>query len=144
MAKKPSGGCRVCEEYSTELIIAVKDETAGKNRLYHILISESAALIWRLRCEWRISKQDDETKWHSKVEIHNRWVSCINQRLSLDCQIVKTQKNGKHNLNPKIVLHTWSGCLENEEKLPDNWIRQPRVLVGIPYHKHDGSPTQSA
>ncbi|KAK0441755.1 uncharacterized protein EV420DRAFT_1278577 [Desarmillaria tabescens] len=116
----------------------------GKNRLYHILISESAALIWRLHCEQRISKQDDETKWHSKVEIHNCWVSCINQRLSLDCQIVKIQKNEKHNLNSKIVLHTWSGCLENKEKLPDNWIRQPRVLVGIPYHKQDGSPTQSA
>ncbi|KAK0430261.1 hypothetical protein EV421DRAFT_1936732 [Armillaria borealis] len=108
------------------------------------LLYESAFLIWKLRCERRIAKQDDETKWHSKIEIHNRWVSCINQRLTLDCQIARTYTNEKENLNPKLVLHTWSSCLYEEEKLPDDWIRQPGVLVGIPYLKSNGSPTQSA
>ncbi|KAK0433770.1 ribonuclease H-like protein, partial [Armillaria borealis] len=116
----------------------------GKNRLYRILISESTFLIWKLRCERWIAKQDDETKWHSKIEIHNRWVSCINQRLTLDCQIARTYTSKKENLNPKLVLHTWSSCLYEEEKLPDDWIRQPGVLVGIPYLKSNGSPTQSA
>ncbi|KAK0217787.1 hypothetical protein IW262DRAFT_1449049 [Armillaria fumosa] len=101
----------------------------GKNRLYRILISESAFLIWKLCCEQRITKQDNETKWHSRIEIHNRWVACINQRLMLDCQIAKTCTKKKENLSPKLVLHTWSGCLYEEEKLPDNWIRQPGVLL---------------
>ncbi|PBK97143.1 hypothetical protein ARMGADRAFT_1044147 [Armillaria gallica] len=107
----------------------------GKNRLYRILISESAFLIWKL-CY-------DETKWHSKTEIHNQWVSSINQRLTLDCQIARTYTNKKENLNPKLVLHTWSSCLYEEEKLPDDWIRQPGVLVGIPYLKNNRSPTRS-
>lgn len=29
------------------------------------------------------------------------------------------------------VKATWSGCLFNEENLPDNWHRLPGVLVGM-------------
>lgn len=39
----------------------------GKNRLYKILVSESAFLIWKLRCERAIGD-----KTHSETEIHNR------------------------------------------------------------------------
>jgi hypothetical protein len=55
----------------------------GKNRLYRILMSESAFLIWKLRCERRITKEDNPEKFHSETEIHNRWVATINSRLNL-------------------------------------------------------------
>ncbi|KAJ7787287.1 hypothetical protein B0H13DRAFT_1936731 [Mycena leptocephala] len=29
-----------------------------------------------------------------------------------------------------LVLTTWSGTLDNEQNLPANWLREPRVLVG--------------
>lgn len=45
----------------------------GLNHLFRILISESAYLIWKIRCEHRIEREDDPTKQHSHREIHNRW-----------------------------------------------------------------------
>jgi len=38
---------------------------------------------------------------------------------------------GKKALDKLLVLHTWSGVLKDEASLPEDWIRQPRVLVGI-------------
>jgi hypothetical protein len=38
---------------------------------------------------------------------------------------------GKKALNKFLVLHTWSGVLKDEASLPEDWIRQPGVLVGI-------------
>jgi ribonuclease HI len=52
----------------------------GKNRLHKILVSESAFLIWKLRCERAIAG-----KTHTPTEIHNRWVGTINKRLTEDC-----------------------------------------------------------
>src|SRR4051794_23094901 len=56
----------------------------GKNRLHTILISESAYLIWKLRCEWKIERGEDPTKLHTKPEIHNKWLATINKRLLMD------------------------------------------------------------
>ena len=42
---------------------------SGLNRLFKIIISESAHLIWKLRCERRIAKKDDPLKFHSEREI---------------------------------------------------------------------------
>ncbi|KAJ7806269.1 ribonuclease H-like protein [Mycena leptocephala] len=58
----------------------------GKNspataRLYRILITESLYLIWKLCCECIISRDGEAP---SENEIHNRWVSQINERLSID------------------------------------------------------------
>lgn len=103
----------------------------GKNRLYKILVSESAYLIWKLRCERRISKQDDIEKYHPQHEIHNRWVHCINARLTLDCLMTNRLKYGKKALQPKLVLNTWDGLLMDNSNLQDDWIKQTGVLVGI-------------
>ena len=54
----------------------------GKGRLYHILVSETAYLIWKLRNERRI--RDDEGPPQSANEVQNRWTSTINKRLTLD------------------------------------------------------------
>jgi len=41
-----------------------------------------------------------------------------------------SKRYGKRALATKIVLATWSGTLQDELSLPDNWIKQPGVLVG--------------
>jgi len=40
------------------------------------------------------------------------------------------KRYGKRALQEKMVLQTWSGVLENEDNLPDNWIRMAGILVG--------------
>jgi hypothetical protein len=56
----------------------------GDNRLFHILVSESAHLIWKLRCERRITHNDSPVGQLAPAEIHNRWLQIINSRLTMD------------------------------------------------------------
>ncbi|KII84387.1 hypothetical protein PLICRDRAFT_74436, partial [Plicaturopsis crispa FD-325 SS-3] len=100
----------------------------GAARLYRIIMSESAHLIWRIRCERRISREDDPQQYHSKAEIHNRWLHAINTRLTLDRAMTDRKKYGNKALPSQMVLNTWSGTLMNEDALPDDWIRQTGVL----------------
>jgi hypothetical protein len=102
----------------------------GKQRLFRILISETAFMIWKLRCERRIVLNDDPLKYHSEKEVHNRWVNALNTRLQLDCVLTNKQHFGRHSLSTGLILCTWSGTLLNESTLPENWIGS-RVLVGI-------------
>lgn len=44
----------------------------GANRLYRIIIFESAHLIWKLRCERRIEHLDDPERRLSEREVRNR------------------------------------------------------------------------
>ncbi|KAH9056555.1 hypothetical protein EDB87DRAFT_1543520, partial [Lactarius vividus] len=68
-------------ESQTQWNQAERDRTnlSGPNRLLHILISESAYMIWVLRCERVV-----QLKTHSAQEIKNRWLKAINERLSND------------------------------------------------------------
>ncbi|KAG1889238.1 hypothetical protein F4604DRAFT_1505893, partial [Suillus subluteus] len=91
----------------------------------------SAHLIWKLRCERVIKFNNKEDKFHSKNEIHNRWVATLNKRLNFDKLFTDTLRYGKKALRENLVLRTWSGVLLDEDDLPDNWIRQSGVLVGI-------------
>ncbi|KAJ6475887.1 hypothetical protein DFH09DRAFT_1253527 [Mycena vulgaris] len=86
-----------------------KSKPSGVNRLFRILISESAFLIWKLRCERVI-----QDKLHSSSEVQNRWIHLLNKKTL-----------------PTLVLSTWRHILLEEHKLPDDWLREPRVLVGI-------------
>ncbi|KAJ7676571.1 hypothetical protein DFH06DRAFT_976497, partial [Mycena polygramma] len=70
-------GCGIAEFKDRKGVI---DKETG--RLFKILISESAYLIWLLRCERVISRRNDPAKYHTEVEIHNRWLRCINNRLT--------------------------------------------------------------
>ncbi|EIM91131.1 uncharacterized protein STEHIDRAFT_49333, partial [Stereum hirsutum FP-91666 SS1] len=104
----------------------------GANRLWRILISESAHLIWKLCCIRRIQHEDDPEMSFSHNEIHNKWVFTMNQRLSLDRSTSNKMKFGTKATRPDLVLKTWNGTLLNEENLPENWLWQAGVLVGIP------------
>jgi ribonuclease HI len=100
----------------------------GSQRLYRILISESAYLIWKLRNDRVISRAGAPT---TKEEIINKWKFAINQRLQVDIMLANRPMRGKRPaLASKLVLETWSGILDNERSLPANWLREPRVLVG--------------
>ncbi|KAJ7781921.1 hypothetical protein DFH07DRAFT_728803 [Mycena maculata] len=100
----------------------------GTQRLYRILMSESAYLIWKLRNEWRITQNGTPA---SEQEILNRWKSTINQRPQVDLVLANRPRKGKHPaLTPQLVINTWSGTLDNELNLPADWTWEHRVLVG--------------
>ncbi|KAJ7615152.1 hypothetical protein DFH06DRAFT_919230, partial [Mycena polygramma] len=100
---------------------------AGTTRLYRIVISESAHLIWRLRNERVINGKDPP----SETEIQNRWEHSLNIRISLDCLLTNKAKYGSKAIKKSLVLRTWSGILQNEDRLPADWTRETGVLVGI-------------
>jgi ribonuclease HI len=100
----------------------------GTQRLYRILMSESAYMIWRLRND-RVISRDGEPA--TTDEIMNKWKFVINQRLQVDRTLASRPKMGKRPaLAPQLVLATWSNTLDDEYSLPADWLREPRVLVG--------------
>ncbi|SJL06249.1 uncharacterized protein ARMOST_09585 [Armillaria ostoyae] len=108
----------------------------GAARLFRIIVSESAHLIWKLRCERRIANGDDPDKWPSNDEIIGRWLYTINERLTLDRLATNPRRYGKKAIKKKIVLQTWSGTLDNEDALPRDWTMEPTgVLVGSDWIK---------
>ncbi|KAJ7153557.1 hypothetical protein C8R43DRAFT_1187464 [Mycena crocata] len=99
---------------------------AGTTRLFRILISESAHLIWRIRNERVLQEQ------HATVrEVNNRWLKSINNRLSADCAMTNEAKWGKRAIKKTLVQKTWCKVLKNEENLPKDWTWETGVLVGI-------------
>ncbi|KAI0042971.1 ribonuclease H-like protein [Auriscalpium vulgare] len=96
----------------------------GPSRLLRILFSESAHMIWVLRCERVIAGRR-----HSPQQIVSRWRRAILDRLVTDrisaCKIVRTAAA------KALVAKTWAGTLAGEDQLPENWAKCPEVLVGI-------------
>ena len=97
------------------------------------LISESAHLIWTLRCAWRIGKNGDPAKIPSENEITQRWVWAINKRLRLDRILTNKRSYGKKALNVFIVESTWTLVLDetSTRTLPPDWVSDMGDLVGV-------------
>jgi hypothetical protein len=106
---------------------ATKHSNPGTTRLYKILITESAHLIWRLRNERRIQQKDPA----SLPEIRNRWLKIINNRLALDCAMTDKFKYERKALQMSLVKATWKKKLKGERTLAKDWPRTVGVLVGV-------------
>jgi len=101
----------------------------GANRLYRIIISESAYLIWKIRCK-RLFEKGPHDEPISEKEIHNRWVKTINNRLDLDRSM--TNKKFEEKAIPRRkVLKTWRKVIKNEKNLPSDWTKINGVIVSI-------------
>ncbi|KAJ7694935.1 hypothetical protein B0H14DRAFT_2310776, partial [Mycena olivaceomarginata] len=96
------------------------------SRLFRIIVSESAYLIWKVRKEQVVGGCK-----HTETEIRNRWVSCMNMQLKMDQLLTDRLRYGNRALDIRKVLHTWDGLLMDNENLPHNWIWQSGVLVGF-------------
>nr|GAT54724.1 predicted protein [Mycena chlorophos] len=107
---------------------AVKVKDVGAARLFRILVSESAYLIWKMRCERVI----DEKPEASLQEIKNRWRKAINSRIEIDCALTDTKKYRGKAIARTLVQKTWKKVLHDEINLPPNWMKAGiGVLVGI-------------
>ncbi|KAI0038160.1 ribonuclease H-like protein [Auriscalpium vulgare] len=96
----------------------------GASRLLRILISESAHLIWKIRCERQIGG-----KTHTKASVINRWMRAVNERLTSDTLAARNILRTERAFD--IVHSTWKGTLQDEIFLPFKWAKAPQVLVGI-------------
>ena len=94
----------------------------ARARLLRIIISESAHLIWVLRCERVISERT-----HTVNEIEQRWLDKLNSRLHIDRRRAKSRPT-----LIKQVQSTWQYVLpDGATHLPRDWVTNPEVLVGI-------------
>ena len=57
-----------------------KRQDGTRNLLFRILITESAHLIWVLRCERRIARGNNPNNHHTAEAVKNRWYK-INERM---------------------------------------------------------------
>ncbi|KAI0247568.1 hypothetical protein BJV78DRAFT_1244253 [Lactifluus subvellereus] len=95
----------------------------GAMRLLQILLSESAYLIWVLRCEREIQKRTQPI-----TEVNNRWHHAINARLTDDKILATKIKRDKK--STQTVKNTWEHVFRKDADLPDDWITSREVLVG--------------
>ena len=102
----------------------------GKNRLYQILVSESAYLIWKIRNERRIRDNDTTVEPTAEV-VKKRWTNAINKRLTIDRFLTDENRFRKKAIDKNLVKRTWARCLKDEERLPPDWHTNKGVLVGI-------------
>jgi hypothetical protein len=61
--------------------ISWKNGKDGWKRLYQILISEGAHIIWKLRCNKVLNHDNKFLSWPTTSEITNTIKNCINLRL---------------------------------------------------------------
>ncbi|KAJ7636504.1 hypothetical protein FB45DRAFT_1001578 [Roridomyces roridus] len=104
---------------------------SGADRLFRILISETAHQIWKTRCTRVIDNGSNPEKYLSEHEIHNKWLACINERLRSDFILTDKLKFENRALNLKMVLNTWKNVLDGDTNLPAVSLRESRLLVGI-------------
>jgi hypothetical protein len=93
------------------------------DRLLQILVSESAHLIWVLRCEHIINERS-----HTPTEIKSRWLRAINSRL-IDDKIIATKIHHRKT-SLKLVKSTWTKVLQKDGHIPWDWFHHREVLVG--------------
>ncbi|KZV95419.1 hypothetical protein EXIGLDRAFT_610604, partial [Exidia glandulosa HHB12029] len=108
-----------------------KPKAEGKARAFRIIISESAFLIWKIRCERRIQHEDDQNWKVNRQEATNRWKATINNRIAIDRLLTNKTRHKRGALSTQTVLNTWCDIIETKEGEEKDWIRHPGVLVGI-------------
>jgi len=93
----------------------------GSSRLYRILVMESAHLIWKLRCE-RVVSRDNES--FSPQEVASRWYRAISERMKLDVSLCHPCWD-KQQMSRRIMKRTWIELLDNPEVRPSEWESRP-------------------
>ncbi|EIW54203.1 uncharacterized protein TRAVEDRAFT_132658 [Trametes versicolor FP-101664 SS1] len=112
----------------------------GPTRLARLVLSETAYLIWVIRCERvvgdRVPLPDDLERRY----VERRWMQMIAKRFALDRALTNKRAVGKQAIPAPTVIATWTGTLQDEQDIPNDWILTPEVLVGKPLCLYDADP----
>ena len=99
-----------------------KQHDQGATRLLQIIISETAYLIWTLRCQRVIHERE-----HTEHETLATWRKAINRRLSEDVTTAIKVLRRKQYIN--LVENTWTKALQKRHRdLPEDWINRKVVF----------------
>ena len=121
-----------CNALAVETLQEKKDESGqthltkqhdpGATRLLKIVLSESAYLIWTLRC-----KRSIHGKERTDREIEVIWLKVINNRLSEDkTTATKVLRKEQHTT---MVRNTWDRALYKRHRdLPEDWMNRNVVF----------------
>lgn len=101
----------------------------GRTRLLQIILTESAYLIWLLRCEWRIGREQNTMETHTAKEIEARWRTTITKRLRTDWAMTSKLVYGRKALQPWLIAETWHNIALNRHSVHPDIVRTG-VLVG--------------
>jgi hypothetical protein len=105
----------------------------GKDRLRTIIVTESAWLIWTLRCKWRIDSEGRTDEIPTTEEVRNRWQKRINIALTMDITASNEKRYKEKAIDPTLCESTWVKVVNNEVSFK-NSLRHHRndgVLVSI-------------
>ncbi|EJD34754.1 hypothetical protein AURDEDRAFT_75921 [Auricularia subglabra TFB-10046 SS5] len=76
---------------------------AGTNRAFKIVVSESAFLAWKIRCEKRIGHKDDPNWKLSDDAVRKRWSDTIRRRVTQDFRLTSVKLYGRKALDRGLV-----------------------------------------
>ncbi|KAH9851555.1 RnaseH-domain-containing protein, partial [Lenzites betulinus] len=108
-----------------------KTKTDSAARLARIVVTETAHLLWKLRCERVIGKEDGSTRRHSESDVVKRWIKRLNERMSIDRGLVASgRKEKRRGITKEKVLDTWRAVLTDDSEMEEDWIGRKGVLVG--------------
>ncbi|KIJ38023.1 hypothetical protein M422DRAFT_177258, partial [Sphaerobolus stellatus SS14] len=86
----------------------------GLNRLFLIIVSEAACLIWKICCEWKIKHEGRLDKCPTAIEVANKWRSTMSKRIQFEI-IASNSGRFKNKAIPfKMVKKTWGKLLSTE------------------------------
>ncbi|KNZ80780.1 hypothetical protein J132_04285, partial [Termitomyces sp. J132] len=96
-----------------------------------IVVSEATHLIWKMRCNWQITKEADLEKLPSKNETTNRFKATTSKKLRLDCLTTEEKHLGGRATSAEVVKNTWKNFLPKDSNPLKSWRKAAKVLVGI-------------
>ncbi|EJD39122.1 hypothetical protein AURDEDRAFT_24442, partial [Auricularia subglabra TFB-10046 SS5] len=79
----------------------------GAEHAYRIVVSESAFLAWKVRCEKRIEHEDEPDWAPSPAEVKRRWYDVINKSIANDRLLTNKRRYGRQAIRSGTVLETW-------------------------------------
>lgn len=115
-----------------------KDELLhGATRLARIILTETAYLVWVLRCDRVVGDRVPLPRALEEEYVERRWLRALNKHLQTECTLVSKRVAGRWAIPPSTVLATWEKTLQDEHRLPLDWIHSPGVLVGRPLRQYE-------
>ncbi|EJD36957.1 hypothetical protein AURDEDRAFT_73721 [Auricularia subglabra TFB-10046 SS5] len=110
----------------------------GVERAFRIVVSESAFLVWKIRCEKRIQHAEDPDWQLPEEAARERWTAVIKKRMAQDKTLSDKKRFRKQYVANWLVEDTWLDLRNpanyNRYRIP----RVPGVLVGIGVAGRDG------
>lgn len=108
----------------------------GPTRLARLVLSETAYLIWVLRCERVVGNRAPLAGRLEHDFVERRWMRMVSNRFQLDRTLTNKRVAAQRAVPHTAVLATWEKTLHEEHDLPTDWIMEPGVLVGKPLRLH--------